>query len=831
MASEEIKKLELFYNDIYKGFEINVEFINDLMFAKNELTANEILKILGEKIKQFSYFNYFAFYIVEDNVDFKLSNCSAQEFQNTIEQDVEKHIENGTFSWVLNNNKQIIINGPVSRKQQLLISIATKRRIHGMFIAVANEGSEISGIIQDIVSMLISTSAQSIDNNGLSIKLQNYNLELNELTVQLQNYNVDLEDKIKQRTQELEIAKDKAEQSAKSKLEFLANMSHEIRTPMNGVLGMLELLDKSNLEKTQQHYVDTAYQSGQNMMVILNDILELSKFEAGKITIEENEFNLIDTIEDVVAMFSAKTNEKKVELLSIIDNKVPEFVFGAQTRVWQIIMNLVGNAVKFTKSGSIVLTASVSNFEQDNFKLNICVKDTGIGISDEALNLIFNPFEQAEINTARNFGGTGLGLALCKRLVELLGGNIGVKSTLGEGSSFEFHLNLKSIKTKDAGETLQSGHILYIDSSENACLSIASIFERMNLNFNIVNDKSKVKECFVAGVEPIYSMIILNESLASDCYQTIADILTSITGDTNTQLVLLSSETPTGKNIYEHVITKPLRRSDITQILSLTDTEPQTNISKNSDNCSGSILLVEDNEVNQLVATGMLQQLGIKPVIANDGAEAVAAVAENDFDLILMDINMPNMDGYQATKIIRNNEAQGIRIPIIALTANVMTEDVKSYFDAGMDDFLAKPYSFKSIESSLVKWLYGGEHDEIIEDETSNQSASTTYIDSNVINNLKNIMGDNLSELIQKFIQRSTILVDEIMADKKNLEKIKFNIHSLKGSSGNIGANELCRLCELIENLVRSKQVDKIESFLIILKHELAGVYKELDSL
>ncbi len=816
MASEEIKKLELFYNNIYKGFEINVEFINDLMFAKNELTVNEILKILVKKIKQLSYFNYFAFYVVEDNVDFKLSNCSAKEFKNTIEQDVEKHIDNGTFAWVLNNNKQIIINGPVSRKQQLLISIATKRRIHGMFIAVANEGFEISGIVQDIISMLISTAAQSIDNNGLSIKLK--------------NYNVDLEDKIKLRTQELEIAKDKAEQSAKSKLEFLANMSHEIRTPMNGVLGMLELLDKSNLEKTQQHYVDTAYQSGQNMMVILNDILELSKFEAGKITIEENEFNLIDTIEDVVAMFSAKTNENKVELLSIIDNNVPEFVFGAQTRVWQIIMNLVGNAVKFTKSGSIVLSASVSDFEQENFKLNIFVKDTGIGISDEALNLIFNPFEQAEINTARNFGGTGLGLALCKRLVELLGGEIGVISTLGKGSCFEFSLNLKLIKPKGVDDTLQSENILYIDSSKNACLSMASIFERMNLKYIIVNDQSKIKECLVAGVELVYSMIILSESLASDCYQTIADIVTSDESYSNIRFILLSSETPTSKNIYTHSITKPLRRSDITQILSLTDIKPRANASKNTDECRKAILLVEDNEVNQLVAAGMLQQLGIKPVIASDGAEAVAAVAENNFDLILMDINMPNMDGYQATKIIRNNEAQGVRIPIIALTANVMTEDVKSYFDAGMDDFLAKPYSFKSIESSLVKWLYGGEHDEAIEDETTNQSASTTYIDSEVTNKLKAIMGDNFADLIQKFIQRSTVLVDEIMNDKKNLEKIKFNIHSLKGSSGNIGANELCRLCELIENLVRSKQVDKIESFLIILKHELAGVHKELDS-
>ncbi len=819
MTFDKFKKLELFYNNLQKGFDINVEFTNELMFSKNELTITKILEILSEKIKQLDYFKNFAFYTIENNVDFKLSICSDEKFSDDIELDVEKHIDNGTFSWVLHNNRHIIINGPVSKNQQLLISIATNRRIHGMFIAVANDDVAITGIVQDVISLLITIAAQSIDNN--------------ELKIQLLNYNIKLEDDIKIRTAELEESKNKAEQSAKSKLEFLANMSHEIRTPMNGVLGMLELLNKSKLDSAQKNQVDTAYQSGQNMMVILNDILELSKFEAGKIVIENNEFNLINLIEDVVAMFLKKANENEVELICFIDTEVPEIVFGAQTRVWQIIMNLLGNAVKFTKSGSIILTVTIDNANDDDFALCVEIKDTGIGISDEAKNLIFNPFEQAEVNTTRHFGGTGLGLALCKRLVDLLGGEIKLDSTVGVGSTFSFIVNLSVVKFNVDKCLPKNVNVLYVCDSEFEMKWVDALFCRLAIKYKIVSDKDSALKELIEEPDKLYSIVMLCDPLLSKCYEPILSALESNAIYDKGKFILVGSFHDITEMKFSHVLPKPFKTSEIIEIITsenidTPDTESNEEIVIEN---SGSVLLVEDNEVNQLVATGMLEKMGITPDIACDGVEALELVSKNKYDLILMDINMPNMDGYAATTEIRKKEDPKEHIPIIALTANVLQEDVDGYYKVGMDDFLAKPYSYKNIEACLKKWIKKDSSNDVETIDLKGDRESSSFINLETIHYLQEIMGDAINELFETFIDRSGTMVNEIMENPSDLEKIKFNIHNLKGSSGNIGAQELFRLCELIENMIIKNQVLKIDSYLHILKHELSGVHSELNSL
>lgn len=678
---------------MHEGISSVVAVSNELLSLKKDSSVDDVLKLLTDKLKVLDYFDSFAFYEIKDLIDFHQTHCYPASASESIEQDVEKHIEKGTFAWVLNHSRPTIFSGPVSNNNQVLVSLSTNRRIHGMFIANAKDNGEIGGVMIDMLQLILSITVFSIEN------LQ--------LVERLTDYTHNLEDRVSERTKELEAAKIRAEQSSKVRSEFLANMSHEIRTPMNGVLGMMELLKETELNKKQLNYVSVAENSGNIMLVIINDILDLSKFESGKLAIEEESFNLNETIEDLVSLFEKELKDKNVDLLVSIDPAIPNYLLGGQIRFSQVIINLLGNAKKFTDSGDIHLSLKLNGITADDVDIYVSVKDSGIGIANESQKKIFDSFEQAEVNTSRHYGGTGLGLTLCRKLVKMMGGDIYVDSILGEGSNFYFNVKMKEVS----------------------------------------ND----------------------------------------------------------------VVTKHYRRAE-------------------DHNFNANVLIVEDNEVNQMVATGILKNIGCKSVVAENGETGLELIQKNKFDIVLMDINMPVLNGCEATKLYRKNEPENEHLPIVALTANILPEDVQAYYDAGMDDYISKPFSADMIRNVLIKWVpQSGIKNKTNRIDTS-ISEDRANIDIGVVDDLKKMMGDTFVELVNTYIKRSIYLKEAIVKNKGDTEKLIHDVHSLKGSSGTMGAKKLFSICEGFETHLRKGETADIDIEIEKISRELYAVHNYLKS-
>ncbi len=667
----------------------------------------------------------------------------------------------------------------------------------------------------------------------------------------------------KQIEADLKRARDAAVESARLKAEFLANMSHEIRTPMNGVIGMTDLLIDTDLSAEQRDYTQIIQGSADALLSIINDILDFSKIEAGKLQLETINFNLRTTAEGTIELLAEQALSKKLELALVFDADVPELLRGDPGRLRQVLTNLIGNALKFTERGEIIVHVAREIENQRGALIRFTVTDTGIGIVPEAFPQLFHAFTQADGSTTRRFGGTGLGLAISKQLVELLGGEIDVESTPGQGASFTFTAWLeKQAKVIEDGAWQQADlsglRVLVVDDHAIT----RRVLMTQTDSWNMVSREA------ASGLQALnwlrtsaaqgqpFDVALLNLHLPDMDGFELARAIKSEPALAATRLILMSTLNRRGHRGHGEraqqlgitaYLTKPIRRSQLYDCLVtvMTPHESPALVTRHSLKDSkigltpapahrvGAILIAEDNEVNQKVLKRQMEELGYYAEIVSNGCQAVEALTRRPFDLVLMDCQMPEMDGYAATAEIRRREGVERHTPVIALTAHAMMGDRDKCLAAGMDDYLPKPVRFQDLGKMLAHWYRL----------STTQTATTAQpltdlamapprvlndvpVDVELLLEVGGGNGPGVQDLVEFYLQKATAVIAQLKQnlaarDFQNLERAA---HSLKGSSATCGMQAVVPALRQLEELSRTGQHDNLEPIMATIEMEFERI-------